>query len=270
MVSSNVSPRLLHTQATSLTLLPFVPAGLPADAGHAADGGRQPAGRPAGRGQAGAPALGTGVRCLCCGPCCGSRVAQRAGKANLPWCSPCPPCFRSGCQVAADVAQALDHLHRQLGIMHGDLSSGWEQLLSMLLGVAPVHFICPPFSPSSPDHAPVAPCLPPSNVLLDGGLRGHLGDLGLAFSVASAAPGGGARGFCLTHAGAGQASGWQPACCGVYLPCLLLSSQHPSKWPALHATPVCRGAILQLQSRCWASRAPLPPTCTAMECCWLS
>jgi serine/threonine protein kinase len=35
----------------------------------------------------------------------------------------CSPCFtaRSGRQVALDVAEALDHLHTQQGILHSDL-----------------------------------------------------------------------------------------------------------------------------------------------------
>ena len=86
-------------------------------------------------------------------------------------------------------------------------------------------------------------------MLLDGGLRGHLGDLGLAFSVASAAPGGGARGFCLTHAGVAV---WASRGSSLmFLPCLCGSqpkAQHAIKRP--YPPPTAAAPEQVLGERC--------------------
>ena len=34
-------------------------------------------------------------------------------------------CFCRGCQVALDVAEALHHMHTDLGVMHSDLKARW-------------------------------------------------------------------------------------------------------------------------------------------------
>ena len=105
---------------------------------------------------------------------------------------PDTPC--RGRQISCDVAEAVEYLHGQLGVLHGDLKAGKSagggsatlcRLSAVVSPCYPGSRLPPLHLP--PDACPLAPLPPAGNVLLDEGLRACVSDMGLAQVVAQSA-----------------------------------------------------------------------------------